>query len=342
MAKGLFAALQDISPAMKIDLASELRTWEGQGNAQAQQQLISAAKPEIERVIGHGNAINWQVWVTYHNYYKAPDLIGPAVSRHLEIPYVLVEASRSRRRLTGPWSVFAQKAEQACDDADCILYMTERDHPALKQNKSDTQVLFRLQPFLNRTELPALTQRPASNSSLLAVGMLRSGDKFESYRQLADSLAFVKDSEWTLTIVGDGPAACEIKALFADYERRVTFVGLLDSDGVAEQMSQAAALVWPGVNEAFGMVYLEAQSHGLPVIAQDRPGVRDVISPESQSPPPDDPRAFAKAIDRMLSRLQDQKVEQHAIRDYVSQNHLRPAATACLTQALKSLVKEAA
>ena len=32
-----------------------------------------------------------EVWLTYHSYYKSPDLIGPLICRLLNIPYFLLE-----------------------------------------------------------------------------------------------------------------------------------------------------------------------------------------------------------------------------------------------------------
>ncbi|MCP5085565.1 MAG: glycosyltransferase family 4 protein [Rhodobacteraceae bacterium] len=341
MARGLMAALQDISPETAIDLASELRSWEGSGDETRQKRIMSDAKHEIEKVLEHPYAAKWQVWVTYHNYYKAPDLIGPEVSQHLGIPYVLVEASRSTKRLVGGWASFAAMAELACDLANPIFYLTERDRFALEQHKTPNQALIKLQPFLNQAKLPPLPESPPPSSTLLAVGMLRSGDKFESYRQLAEALAYLENPDWTLKIVGDGPAADEIRALYSAFDKRVTFLGLLGEEGVAQQMSNSTTLVWPGVNEAFGMVYLEAQAHGLPVIAQDRPGVRDVVAPACALTPPNDARAFANAIDDLLNNQNARKLAQGSLRSYIFQNHLRPSATALLGQQLQSLVKDA-
>jgi glycosyltransferase involved in cell wall biosynthesis len=50
----------------------------------------------------------------------------------------------------------------------------------------------------------------------------------------------------------------------------------MDSDTLANLYRQASLLFWPGVNEAFGLTYLEAQAAGVPVVAQNRPGVCDV------------------------------------------------------------------
>ena len=38
------------------------------------------------------------IWLTYHSYYKSPDLLGPAVSKSLGIPYVIFQGIYSTKR----------------------------------------------------------------------------------------------------------------------------------------------------------------------------------------------------------------------------------------------------
>ena len=38
------------------------------------------------------------LWFSYHSYYKAPDMLGPAVTRRIGIPYVLFQGIYSTRR----------------------------------------------------------------------------------------------------------------------------------------------------------------------------------------------------------------------------------------------------
>ena len=38
------------------------------------------------------------LWLTYHSYYKSPDLLGPAISSKLNIPYVIFQGIYSTKR----------------------------------------------------------------------------------------------------------------------------------------------------------------------------------------------------------------------------------------------------
>ncbi|MEO9466656.1 MAG: glycosyltransferase family 1 protein, partial [Sulfitobacter pontiacus] len=146
MARGLMAALQ--RGGATVTVASTLRSRDGAGDSAAQAMLFNAAEAEVTQATARGRTEGWQAWITYHNYYKAPDLIGPAVARALGIPYLLVESSRARKRLTGPWAGFAQAAEAASDAADVIFYLTRRDAETLRRDQTAGQRLVHLPPFL--------------------------------------------------------------------------------------------------------------------------------------------------------------------------------------------------
>ncbi|WP_410824710.1 glycosyltransferase [Methylobacterium oryzisoli] len=53
--------------------------------------------------------------------------------------------------------------------------------------------------------------------------------------------------------------------------------GALPAPTLARLYAEADLLVWPAVNEAYGMVLLEAQAQGCPVVAGGYGGVPDVV-----------------------------------------------------------------
>lgn len=336
IAQSLMAALTLNSLNLQVTLASQLRCYDGQGDTRLQQQIKARASAEVERLLD--SQTDWCAWVTYHNYYKAPDLVGVAVSERLKIPYLLIEASIAKSRLSGPWSDFAASADSATSAADVVFYLTEKDRIALEKYRPAKQKLVHLAPFLNQTELPAVQRAQPQNKQLLSVGMHRYGDKLESYRIIAEALAHLTTPDWQLSIVGDGPARADIELMFAVYGERVKFLGQLDRKAVAAAYRQASIFVWPGVNEAFGMVYLEAQAAGLPVIAQDRDGVREVIASSRSLVAQGDPQALARAIDSTLASPSRYQSMAQAGVDFVSSRHLLGAAARTLSVQLSAVL----
>ena len=332
VARALMAALA--YAGHDVTLASDIRLYDGAGNADVQAQLARDAEREVARLSQTPEAARWSHWVTYHNYYKAPDLIGPPVSAALNIPYLQIESTRARKRLSGPWAGFAAAAEAASDAARTIFYFTQHDAETLRRDAPDGQALVHLPPFLNHMHLPA----PSDLSGpLLSVGMMRPGDKVASYRLIAEALTLVPSHvDWRLDIAGDGAARDDVTALIAPFGDRVRMLGAVSSDDLAEFYGTARALLWPGVNEAFGMAYLEAQAAGVPVIAQDRPGVRDVVA--GTHPAPDaGPAALARTIATLWTDDRTARQAAQDARDKVASTHLMPHAARILSQAIGAL-----
>jgi glycosyltransferase involved in cell wall biosynthesis len=320
MARALMAALA--YSGAQVDLAAEFPSRDGVGDAAVQARLTEQAQALVPEIIAQGRRAGWAAWVSYHCYYKAPDLLGPSVSAALGIPYLLVEATRARKRLGGPWDAFARSSEAACDAAACIFYLTERDHEALKRDAPNGQSLIRLPPFLSRTELPVA----AWGSHFLAVGMMRIRAKLASYELIAQTLMLLPGGP-DLEIAGDGPARGAVEAAMAPLGARVRFLGALEPEELADAYARAGALIWPGVDEAFGVTYLEAQAHGLPVIAQDRPGVRDVLYPR-------DYPEVASGAEGLAQFSREPRPAARSIRKRVQRLHLLPAAAATLRAGL--------
>ncbi|MCX7304468.1 MAG: glycosyltransferase family 4 protein [Hyphomicrobiales bacterium] len=338
MARALMAALNGAVPG-DIAVVSRLRSRDGAADATAQDQIFAAAEREFERLSATTPP---DAWLTYHSYYKAPDLLGPRLSRHWRIPYAIVEGTRAASRLTGPYARFAKAAEIACDAADVIFYLTEYDRQALERDRPADQKIVRLRPFLAEESLQPVMEREQTTDTvaLIACGMFRPGDKLASYAALARSLALVQSDGWQLRIIGDGPVRSEVEALFLPFGNRIAFVGALDAGGVAREFQASDLLVWPGVGEAFGMVYLEAQAQACPVLAEDREGVRDVVRDGGWLTRPGDERAYANAIDALLRDPAGRRLAGARARARIAADHLLPSARATIAAALLPLIGE--
>lgn len=320
----------------EVQLVSGWRSRDKIGDPKAQDRLFQEARQEIARL--SADLPPFDLWVTYHNYYKAPDLIGPAITQLRNRPYVQIESTRAQKRLGGAWDRFARAAHTAADHADLILSLTERDQKTLIRDRAGDQTLIVLPPFLPASDLP-----PASvlTGPMLSVGMMRAGDKLASYQVIAESLQHVS-GDWQLNIAGDGPAQGDVATLMAPFGKRVHFLGQLNRGALAQEYQSASLLFWPGVNEAFGMVYLEAQSHGLPVVAQNRPGVQEILSPMNRALAPqttEGPQALAQAISDLMSSVNRRRQHQQDARKYIQSNHLLPAAAQRFTTAIAPLLE---
>jgi glycosyltransferase involved in cell wall biosynthesis len=286
-------------------LASRMRSFDGAGDAEHQARIAALSQRTAERLLRR-----WreqpeaapELWFTYHLYYKAPDWLGPAVSAALGIPYVVAEASYAAKRATGPWADGHRAVKRALRRADAVIGLNSADRDGVLPLLRDPGCLVALPPFLDTAAYPARESRRAEAPRLIAVAMMRHGDKLASYRVLGAALAQLLDVPWSLDIVGDGPARPEVEEALAPLRPRVTYRGALDDQGVAAALAQADFFVWPAINEAFGMALLEAQASGLPVVAGASGGVGDIVLPGTTGllAPPGDAEAFASAVRRLI------------------------------------------
>lgn len=330
MARSIMAALEDEHRGTRVELISELRCYDGKGDPAIQDKLFATAEEEVSRLL---SLDRWDAWVTYHSYYKAPDLLGPRIAKALGIPYLQIEATRAAKRFSGPWDRFARVADKSCDLADAIFYLTELDGEGLLPYQRQGQSIVHLRPFLLRETLP----EPNMGHSILCVGMMRPGDKLASYRIVADALVNLP-GDWTCEIAGDGTARSEVEALFHPFGDRVRFLGQLDAEAIQKAYGRARVMLWPGVNEAFGMVYLEAQAAGVPVVAQDRPGVRDVV-PRSGLVPKSDPAMLANAVAKLLHDDELWQTRSQQAQYLIGERHLIGAARNTIWAVLEPLLE---
>ena len=317
-------------------IASDLRSLDMQGDPDAQASLIRDADAESARLVSELRNEPPSLWFTYHCYYKAPDLIGPSVAGQLGIPYVISEPSISVSRRTGRWSAFAIRSERAIAQADRLFWTTARDRPTLEA-AGHAAKMTHLPAFLDPGPPPERgARREDGPLRLLTIAMMRPGDKVESYRRLAAAVARL-ETPWHLTVVGDGPGEDAVRAMFQRFGPQVTFAGRIDDRAeLASAMSAADLFVWPGVGEGVGMVYLEAQAAGLPVIAEDHPAARELVA--DPCPAPDDPGAFADAI-RRLADAERRAGSSATARRHVVGKHSIDKAAECLQRVLGPLCR---
>jgi glycosyltransferase involved in cell wall biosynthesis len=122
---------------------------------------------------------------------------------------------------------------------------------------------------------------------------------------LIESLKSVKNKNWTLDVLGDGPLTPRLKELAREtgLEDRITLHGFRDD--VSGFMSECDLCLFPSLDEGFGLIMLAALMSGTPVLASDIPATRELTSPAGENPggkllPPGDSGAWAEAIERFL------------------------------------------
>jgi glycosyltransferase involved in cell wall biosynthesis len=328
-------------------VASRLRSFDGGGDAGHQARIAAQGQRIAERLVSE-----WRqrpeaaplLWFTYHLYYKAPDWLGPAVSAALGIPYVVAEASHAAKRSEGPWASGHRAVVAALRQADAVIGLNSADRDGVVPLLRESGRWLALPPFLDAAAYPAREPRQAGAPRLIAVAMMRPGDKLASYRVLGTALVQLLDLPWSLDIVGDGPARAEVERALMPLGARVTYRGALGETAVAGALAQADIFVWPAINEAFGMALLEAQANGLPVVAGASGGIGDIVVPgrTGMLMPPGDADAFAAAARRLILDPPVCRAMGLAAQQKVRHEHDLPVAAARLAALIDSLGRKRA
>lgn len=303
------------------ELVSRFVSRDGAGDPERQARLQTLggrlANRLIHRLAARPADERPGAWFTYHVYHKAPDWLGPRVADALAIPYLIAEASTAPKRAGGPWDIGYRGANAAIAGADAILTLNSDDWDCLQPVATPPVLHRRMFPFVDSGPFTAAAGRRGNLREglavsggwepgtvlLLAVGMMRAGAKQESYARLAEALPALHGDDWRLLVAGDGPRRAEIEAMLEQAAPgRVQMLGALKAGRLAEIYAASDVLVWPAVDEAFGIALLEAQAAGLPVVAGRQRGVPDIVAPGVTGllPKAGDTAAFTAAVQRLI------------------------------------------
>jgi glycosyltransferase involved in cell wall biosynthesis len=125
-------------------------------------------------------------------------------------------------------------------------------------------------------------------------------------------------------IIGDGH-----NRLLLEQEARESlgsacqFLGRIDRLELYRYYSAADLFAFPGIEESLGMVYLEAQSAGLPVVAFDDWGASEAVRPGHTGllTPATSPDKFTSSIERLLDDSELRTKMGEAAKNHVRCNH---------------------
>lgn len=155
-----------------------------------------------------------------------------------------------------------------------------------------------------------------NHTLLLSVSRVIKGKGFDIFlKQFKDIL--IADSNHHWIIVGDGDYLQEFKSLVKKYglSPSISFTGALSREVLHEYYSSADVFVLLSqFYESFGLIYLEANACGLPVIGMNRGAVSEVIKNNETGFVIDSPeQIFDIIISKKYKRLDPTIMIEHAL-----------------------------
>ena len=127
-----------------------------------------------------------------------------------------------------------------------------------------------------------------------------------------------------LVIAGDGKMKAHLMSLAEkQMPGRARFIGKLPREKMAEFYSAGDLFAFPGIRESLGMVFLEAQSCGLPVVAYANGGTPEVIRHRITGilAPAFDFDLFVMGMDVLLGSTELRKKMGASAQAYVRKEH---------------------
>lgn len=220
----------------------------------------------------------WRPDVIHVHFAVPSGVVALAVSLTTGIPYVLTahlgdvpggvpEQTAGLFRLVDPFArLIWKRAAKITTVSRHVASLARAAYDA------DAKVILNGVPSLGRTGVSLQTPR-----RLLLVGRL----SVQKNPLLAvEALARLRDVNWTLGVIGEGPLSDELRAAAErlNITDRITFHGWLGATDVAAQMAAADILLMTSLHEGLPMVAVEALQNGLAFVGSDIGGLQDVIA----------------------------------------------------------------
>lgn len=103
--------------------------------------------------------------------------------------------------------------------------------------------------------------------------------RIEQYKNIDVAIKACVKNKQKLIIAGTGDYENELKRLVTELkgERYIEFTGWIEDSDLEDLISNSKGFVFPGMSEDFGIVLVEANAAGKPVIAFESLGSKDII-----------------------------------------------------------------
>lgn len=290
---------------------------------------------ERQRIYGKYSRNHMDLWLTYHTYYKAPDLIGPKLSRRMKIPYVIFQGiySTKRKRDWRTWPGYIMNKKSLCS-AHHVFTNRHEDWVNLRRIVSEKRITYVApgifpEDFRFDTGARAELRRQwniGDESVVLTAAMFRPGVKTQGLVLVIRACSELcrQGHRLQLVIAGDGNEKVRLQKLADEYlPGKVHFLGKVSRSIMYRFYSAGDVFAFPGIRESLGMVFLEAQSCGIPVVAFDNGGIPEVVKNGETGllVPLYDFNRFVKAMNRLLANEDYRLNMGQAARSFVRYDH---------------------
>ncbi len=273
---------------------------------------------------------NPDVFFTYHLHHNSLDPLSPLIAKILKRPYFIYDALSSK----GHYQILNQLSLKS---ADHIFTDKIEGHPHRLKSLLKEKITY-IPPSLDlglyekidpqRYKLRQTLHIPQNEVVISSVAMLRPKTKIESIQFLIECLSDLRKEGINFTYIhaGGGKGLKKITSLAEkQLQNKFHILGTLNSHEVRTVFGESDIFAFPGLNEEFGIVYLEAQASQLPVVTFNNRGISDSISKDKSAfaTPLMDKRQYKNALRKLIMDPDLRMRMGHEGLKYIKEKHNR-------------------
>lgn len=170
----------------------------------------------------------------------------------------------------------AYRARKAAKKASIVWCVDDAAYQKMKVWSKNAELM-------QETGLTALAHKQKSSLAygrkktlnIVCSGMITTG---KAYSMVIESLLRLKDMDFHLTFLGDGPLKESLMKKAEPIKDKITWCGWVNRTEVIDRIKTSNILIHPSLKEATSMTILEALGMGVPVICHDTCGMAAVVN----------------------------------------------------------------
>jgi phosphatidylinositol alpha-1,6-mannosyltransferase len=192
------------------------------------------------------------------------------------------------------------QSQRAC----CASYVSEYVHKLYPTKYPDREVVF--SGVRLSDEIITFPRQQdvikAASPIIVSVGRLMPEKGHRILIEAATKLRRLRQDNWQILIAGDGSELEPLHHLVEslDLQDKVKLLGVVQwGPDLFELLDRARVFVLPSLTEGMPRALIEAMARGLPALASNTGGIRELLAPEDLVPP-GDADALAERLDVVL------------------------------------------
>lgn len=265
--------------------------------------------------------------------------MGICISRKYKIPIVGIEhLDRFNEENLEKWGYTQQDAAFTYHNIDATITVSNNLKQALFRH-------FAINSFVVHNVVGkefVYTQKEKNNIfTIVTTGSLIYRKGFDILINALSNIQNCLPKKWQTIIIGDGEYKEELQQLInnLNLQSNIHLIGKKNKKDIVALLQQSDLFILPSRSETFGVVYIEAMACGLPIIATDCGGPRDIVT-ESNGflIPNEDIDALSKTILYMVKNIN--KYDRKAIAEDCQARFSPEVIARQLTKIFKETIKK--